>query len=400
MKILFVGYGSSIHTARWISQFGDQRWSVHLFPVDSYYLCAELCNVTVHLPFKYSNVPSNNAVKQSVTWPFSRGKTRITQISSKLFGDPLSSASRLVRVIQRIKPDLVHSFELTGGLLTHEAITRLTLKESTSFTWIHSSWGSDLLHFGRLEEFHDQTLRMMRSCRYFMADCQRELNLAGEFGFKGELLGVYSAGGGYDVMGSQKYRSNLPVSERKIVALKGRHEETLLGRGFYALKALEMCKDVLRDHKIVVYLPQGDVRGAVNYIRTVTNLNITLIPEHSKHEDILTLFGQSKFAIALGLIDGTPHSMLEAMMMGAWPIQSNTADTDGWVTDSLNGSLVPPEDPSVLAEKIKFLLTNDQLLDNASSINFELLLKRKDIGVVKPAIISIYQRLASNSKYY
>lgn len=392
MKILYVGYGSSIHTARWISQFRDQPWDLHLFPVDSYYLSSALKQVTVHSLFNNNSNTVDDSVKQSAIWPFSRGHNLITSLSSQLMRNPLSSTARLVRLIRQIKPDLLHSFELRGGILAYNAFTML---EDLFPPWVHSSWGSDLLHYGRLDSYRTQALGLMRSCKYFMADCQRELDLAPEYGFQGEILGVFSAGGGYNVSEAQKYRQPGSTADRKVIALKGRHEEDLLGRNYYGLKAIESCKDELSGYKIIAYLPQGEIRGAVDYVRTITRLDITIIPEHAKHEEILSLFGSSKIAIALGLIDGTPHSMIEAMLMGAWPIQSNTADTRGWINDGVNGSVVPPEDHETISNVIKYLLKNPQLFDPASRINLDIITKHKDINVVKPQIIQIYNRIAS-----
>lgn len=394
MKILFIGYGSSIHTARWISQFSDQSWQLHLFPIDSYYLSPALNNLTVHSLFKNNVKTTNNTVKQSAVWPFLRGQKLITSLSTKVLAGSLSSTTRLIRVIRNIKPDLIHSFEINGGILAYDAFLHL----NSSFPpWIHSSWGSDLLYYGLLQQFRSQALGMMQTCKYFMADCQRELDLAPEYGFQGEILGVFSAGGGYDVSEMQKYRVPGSVSARNVIALKGRHEENLLGRNLYGLKAIECCKNELAGYKIVVYLPQGEIKGAVEYVRTITNLDITIIPEHTNHEHILRLFGSSKIAIALGLIDGTPHSMIEAMLMGAWPIQSNTADTKGWITDGVNGSLVPPEDFEMIADVIKHLLENSQLFDQASATNLNIIAKNKDLSVVKPNIIQIYKRVVSKS---
>ncbi len=394
MRILFVGFGSSIHSARWISQFEDQNWDLHLFPVDPYHLNSSLRNVTVHYLFPNSGAGIDPSVRQSTLfWPFRRGRERLKGLSARLPGDPLSSVSRLSRLIGSIKPDLVHSFDSAGGLLTYDAYC---LSSQGFPRWIHSSWGSDLYSFGREEVRKQKTRGMMTACRYFMADCQRELELAPEYGFTGEILGVFSAGGGYDIENMQQYRKAEPPSQRRIIALKGRHG-VLGGRGLDALRAIELCRHLLMDYQIRVFLPQGDISGAIEYVRRWTGLDITVIPEHSSHAEILSLFGSARIAIALGMTDGTPHSMLEAMTMGAFPIQSNTADTRGWIEDGRNGFVVPPEDPQTVAEKLKLSLVDDQLVDYAADINLDLLRSRKEIGKVKPEIISIYRRLTGLS---
>jgi glycosyltransferase involved in cell wall biosynthesis len=394
MRILFVAYGSSIHTARWISQFSDQGWDLHLFPDDEYYLSSELSGVTVHYLFRLGAANIDPGIRQETSgWPFRRGRERLRGISRRMNGDPLAPVSRLARAIRRLRPDLVHSFDTAGGLLTYDAFLRL----GGDFPpWIHNSWGSDLYYFGREEQNRERTHGMMRSCGYFMADCQRELELAPEYGFKGEILGVYSAGGGYPIESMQQYRQPGRSSQRRVVTLKGRHG-VLGGRGLDGLRAIELCREQLAGYRIAVYLPQGEIGGAVEYVRRHTGLDLTIVPEHTSHAGMLALFGSARVAIALGMTDGTPHSMLEAMTMGAWPIQSNTADTRGWIVEGHNGHAVPPEDPEVVAARLREILADDDRVDQASEYNLGLLRSRKDIGIVKPQLLAIYQRIAGKS---
>ena len=80
--------------------------------------------------------------------------------------------------------------------------------------------------------------------------------------------------------------------------------------------------------------------------------------------------------------------------MGAWPIQSNTADTRGWIEDGVNGQTVPPEDPEFVAARLREILADDDRVDRAAAYNLELLRRRKDISIVKPELLAIYHRVA------
>jgi len=89
--------------------------------------------------------------------------------------------------------------------------------------------------------------------------------------------------------------------------------------------------------------------------------------------------------------------MLESMVMGAFPIQSNTADTRGWVEDGVNGRVVPPEDPVALADAIRDVLRNPDLIDRADQLQPAILDPRIDISVVRPTVIDHYRRIAGRS---
>jgi glycosyltransferase involved in cell wall biosynthesis len=87
--------------------------------------------------------------------------------------------------------------------------------------------------------------------------------------------------------------------------------------------------------------------------------------------------------------------MLEAMTMGAFPVQSDTQSTSEWITDGVNGLLVNAADPSSIAAAIRQALRDDALVDKAAEFNVRLIEKRLDLSVVKPRVIDMYTRAAS-----
>jgi hypothetical protein len=398
LRILFIAFGSSSHTARWISQLSDQKWDLHLFPVDEYYLYPGLRDVTVHTLFSVNSKELAPSVRQSsLWWPWQRGRIRLGGTLQRLPGEPMSAPARLARLIRKLKPDIVHSMEMQhGAYLTLAGRERL----NGSFPpWMYSSWGSDVYYFGKQPEHVGRIRAVLSACDYLMGDSQRDLDLAREFGFKGETLGVFPGAGGFEIDQMQKFRRPGPVAARRIIAVKGR-QDLLGGRALVALQAIHLCADALGDYEIVVYMPQGDsiVTHAAQYIKFVTGLNIRVLPEHRPYEEILTMMGSARIAIGIGMTDGTPHSMLEAMVMGAFPIQSNTADTRGVIRDGENGLLVPPEDAGAIAAAIRRAVSDDNLVDQAGETNNKLTRERIDERIIKPRVIAAYQMVAANQK--
>jgi hypothetical protein len=378
MRLLIIAFGSSIHTARWIAAVKDQGWDIHLFPVDPYYLHPEIEGVTVHYLFRKSRSAINPAVVQSaMPWPFIVGKRTIQSLSQKLGTNPLSDQARLVNTIKKIKPDVIHSMDQVGGILTYEARSRFT---GDFPPWVHFSWGLDLAFTGRDPDQYDKISKVMQSCNYFMADCQREIDIAHEYGFKGQSFGVFSGAAGFPIDQWRSYRQPGKVSDRKIIAIKGRHGS----------------------QGIIVYLPHGaatsssdtNVSGAVEFVRYASNLDISVLPANTPHDKIISLFGSARIAVSLGLMDGTPHSLLESLIMGAYPIQSSAADTRGWIEHGINGHVVPADDIGLIIGALKDALLNDQLVDNAEVINLRLMKEKRDLSVVKPQVVDMYRRAA------
>ncbi len=318
---------------------------------------------------------------------------RIRNLSKRLAGDPLSDAARLARVVRSVKPDVVHSMTEQGCSLT---LGSRRLLKGDFPPWIHSSWGSDIFYFGRQPEYEDQIRAALEACDYLMADCQRELELAPKFGFRGTILGVFSAAGGFHIDEMKALCPWRPASERRIIMVKGRQDH-LGGRAIYVLQALQMCKDKLSDYEIALYIPSEMIIHAAAYVSHLTGLRFRILPEHTPHDEMVPLMGRARVAIGNGMTDGTPHTMLEAMVMGAFPIQSNTADTRGWIEDGKNGITVPPEDADAIAAAIAKALSDDAMVDEAAEINAQITKERIDISIVKPKVVRIYKEIAEGT---
>ena len=86
--------------------------------------------------------------------------------------------------------------------------------------------------------------------------------------------------------------------------------------------------------------------------------------------------------------------MLEAMIMGAFPIQSDTVSTAEWIRDGENGLLVPPEQPEVIAQAIQRALTDHKLVERAAEINADIAARQLNQEMIRPRVIEIYKKCA------
>ncbi len=64
-----------------------------------------------------------------------------------------------------------------------------------------------------------------------------------------------------------------------------------------------------------------------------------IIPEFTSHHDILQKHGQARISIGLSIGDAISTSLLEAIVMGSFPIQSWTSCADEWIVDGKTGIL-------------------------------------------------------------
>jgi glycosyltransferase involved in cell wall biosynthesis len=181
-----------------------------------------------------------------------------------------------------------------------------------------------------------------------------------------------------------------PPSSRRIVTIKG--YQTWAGRSLFALSALRMCREALQGYEINVIPACPDVKLAVDLLRIETGLNIRSATRLS-HADNIRMLGQARINVSASISDGMPMTMLECMAIGTFPIQSHTSCASEWVKDGSSAILIPPEDPPAIASAIERALKDDALVDNAATINRDIIQNRLAANKIREQVIDIYQRI-------
>jgi glycosyltransferase involved in cell wall biosynthesis len=395
LRILFVAMSGSIHTARWIGQLRGLGWDLHLFPVDETFLHPELRDVAVH-EFLYQPRPGTDpSVRLVGAWPLPRGAHFAKRAVRRWSPARADRAQRLARVIRRLKPDLVHTMEIQ-----HAAYLALAAKDHVSAgdfpPWLVSNWGSDIYLFGRLPDHAATIKQVMAACDYYHCECQRDVVLGRDFGFRGEVMPVFPVTGGFDVKKMRALRSPGPTSARRSIALKG--YQNWAGRAIVGLRAIEMCADALKGYTVSVYMAEPDVKLAAQLVSQSTGISFEIESQERTRDDILRMHGRARISLGLSISDAISTSLLEAMIMGAFPVQSNTGCGDEWINCGENGLLVPPESPEAVAAALGRALADDALVDQAAETNAQLAAERLDVSVVNPQTVSMYETIAARGR--
>jgi glycosyltransferase involved in cell wall biosynthesis len=385
-RILFVAMADSVHTARWISQIVDQGWDLYLFPakMDSPHMSLHNLTAFGADPLRPRDLDRSVRYKRWSSYYFYRDSVErhITHRSTLL------KEIALARVIRSVKPDLIHTLEFQ-----HSAYMTMGAKKllSTPFPkWIATNWGSDIYLFGRLLNHKPKIQEVLANCDFYSAECQRDVELAWQMGFSGKVLPVLPNGGGYDLQNCSNLRQVGSTSARKVIALKGYNGWA--GRALVGLCALKLCVDQLSGYEVVIYSAEDDVRIAAELFEQDTGIKVTILPQ-SSHEEILKLHGRARISIGLSISDAISTSLLEAMIMGSFPIQSGTACANEWVADGRGGFIVQPEDPYRIADAVRKALSDDTLVNSAAEVNAQTVRPRLDQGAIKAQVIKMYQEI-------
>jgi glycosyltransferase involved in cell wall biosynthesis len=187
-----------------------------------------------------------------------------------------------------------------------------------------------------------------------------------------------------------------PLDKRRIIVLKGYDGEVT--NGLEALKALlELPKKLVEELTLVIYSTakrlQQHLDGFVDY----PFKEIVILPDNKnlKQKQLFEIFGKSLISINNNISDGIPNTLIESIILGAFPIQSNPGNASAeLIEDRKNGLLiVNPLDVSEIKRKIEKALQSHELLQKAFNLN--LALKSKfDENIIKPQVLQKYADIA------
>jgi len=386
MKIFIVAMSESIHTARWISQISDQGWEIHLFPsTDKGFTHQLLKNLKIYHTF-YDKLKKNNknVIVHGIPVNHKLISFLLRKGLSRLF--PSFRLNQLVRLIKKIKPDIIHSLEIQrAGYLVMDAKKKIT---NNFPSWIVTNWGSDIYLFGKLPDHKNKIKEILKECDFYSCECDRDIYLAKDMGFEGEVLPVFPNTGGFDLSKVKKMRQEGNSSERRIIMLKG--YQHWAGRALVGLRALERCADLLKGYEIVLYSTSKDVELAAIIFSQSTGIPVKILPNDTTHIEMLSWHGRARISIGLSISDAISTSLIEAIVMGSLPIQSCTACADEWINNMESGIIVHPEDVDVIEKAIRTGLINDELVNRASELNWKTANERLDSNLIKSKTIKLY----------
>ena len=377
MKIVFVAM-RSIHTIRWINQLKDSGFEVHWFDIQNTGYIQDLNWFTQHTKWKlkFGDFKGRTFLKKHV--PFAH-KMLEHNVEKKF-----------ETILNEVKPDVVHSIVLYKCALPIVNV----MKHYNHIKWIYSSWGSDLYHFKNETTGLNNIKLLLSKFDYMFADCNRDKYSAKTLGFKGEFLGVFPGGGGFHLEVLNQFVK--PFENRDIILIKGYQGRS--GRALHILKAIVASLDTFKNYKLIIF---GADKEVLNYIENTIQLKTIVYKVYSKspmlpRKELLKIMGRSILYIGNSASDGMPNTLLEAISMGAFPIQSNPGGaTEDVLIHNKNGLLINDvENEKHILSLLKIAINNEKLRTNAFLYNQDIKMKY-DYKVVKSKVLSCYQNVQS-----
>ena len=381
MKILFISM-PSLHAVRWIENLSESGHELYWFDVLG----------KGALPTKISMQQITNWKRRKV--PYIKGEYFL-QRKFPVFYTTLqpflevTANEKLAQILNEIQPDLVHSFEMQS--CSYPILE--TMQKFPKIKWLYSCWGSDLFYFQNQPQHVSKIKTVLSRIQYLHTDCNRDFLIAQSLGFKGKHSGVIPGGGGFHL------EQFLPfikfITERKIILIKGYHHH--VGRGLVVVKAVQNIQKTIEKlgFEVVVF---GAHPIVIDYVKD-NNLPYVVHDRHElTHKELLQIIGKSVLYIGNSISDGMPNTLLEAIIMGAFPIQSNPGNvTAEIITDEKNGFLIHnPNDENAISDIILSVLQQPELLREAFEINQNIAKERLDYTVNQQKIVALYQQIEND----
>mgnify|MGYP005989549373 CR=1 FL=1 len=382
MKILFVCQ-QYIHSVRWINQLKDSHHEIFIF---------DCLDKAIHQELKWTNYIEHWS-KRKIR--YIKGEYLLEKKAPKLFEkvEPflkITASEKLLEIINQIQPDLVHSLEMQS-----ETYPLIKVRQKISFHWAYSSWGSDIYVY-KNQSYHRKKLQKVFSkLNFLFVDNHRDVKLSKDLGFNNTVSGVFPGGGGYNL---KRYKDYIvPIEDRNLILIKGYHHWA--GRALFVLDAIENIVERIKDFDVYVYSAHPIVIEKIHELNNKYHLNIKYSSRYNQisQKDLLEKFGKAKIAIGNNISDGIPNTLLEAIILGAFPIQSNPGKvTEDYIENNKNGFLIAaPEKSEEIANHIINAISNNELLAKAFKVNQEIA-KNLEEKMIREKVLVAYQTIENS----
>lgn len=385
MRLLVVAFAGSVHTAHYLQLLEDSGWDVHL--VDSQFAPSPhpaLPPCTVHLHGPGEVAPG---ARFTLANPDPDAELRVSEPQR---------VEHVAQLIEELQPDVIHSHETQHGAKLVERVRRSLGRLPAP--WLLTNWGSDIYWYGRALEHHDLLRSAVAACDYYGAECHRDVALARVFGLRGQVVGVWPVAGGIDLEHARDLWAPGLTSERRTIALKG--VQSRWGGADLGLEAIERCGELLDGWELATYQSEPGLDEAAAGVAERTGMTHTPVSDYTTqratHDDLLRMHGRARVSIGLNKSDGLSTSFLEALAMGALPLQSHSSC--GYeVTPHGRGALfVPPTDVDQITAALRRALTDDALVDAAAASNRRRADEFLDRRRTRARVLDMYERILAH----
>jgi len=338
-KVLVIGMFDSIHLARWLSQFEDQNIEFVLFPSKKFkYLNLDLAKLIKS---------KNNGAVFVLPKPYFLFKyigyldyalNSLFKIMNRDF-----KITILKRILELNKFMYVHAIEIQGAGYLYQSMPKRILDQNTL---ILTNYGSDIYYFKNIPEHNKKIKSVLAIAKFYSGECQRDYEIALGLGFVGEFLPCIPNAGGFK---NDIFDLNTIASEdRNLIVAKC--YGGVFGLGGLIIDALSAYLVEESEIKIIIHSVTDDLFEKSCKFKNdfPGRVSVFRVREKIPRAVLLSYLSKARIYVGASRSDGISTSFLEALCLGAYPIQTNTSCANEWINLGFSGSLIEPKSEEIL----------------------------------------------------
>ena len=378
-KILIIGMFDSIHLARWLSQFENEKIDFVLFPSKKFkYVNYDLLKLVTSQKIASYRFAKPYFVFKYIGFMdyFLVSIFKLLKLNLKLLF--------LRRITHKNIFNYIHAIELQGAAYLYDLLPQ-QIQDRTSL--IVTNYGSDIQYFQNIPEHQDKIRSVLSKADFYSAECQRDYESALKLGFKGKFLPCIPNAGGFK---NEIFELNLvPSNERNLIMAKC--YGGTFGLGELIIDALERFLRNNTDVKIVMHSVTDDLLNKSRNLRVAfpNQVVVYTVREKISRHEILDYLSKSRIYLGASKSDGISTSFLEALCLGAYPIQTDTSCASEWIELGFFGSIIRPDTSEIFtAINVSYL---DKELENKRAQNLENAKRYLSYELIRLQAIKFYE---------
>jgi glycosyltransferase involved in cell wall biosynthesis len=368
LTICFLGSAESIHTLKWAQYFANKKHEVHII---SYAPLLKNYNPgDIKLYFLKKKIPTE-------IWPFNT----LLNLPFNLY--------RVKELIEKIKPNIVHAHYVTsyGTLASLLGFKPLVI----------TTWGSDILVTPQ------KFLPSKWAVKYALSkadlitcDAEHMKKAMIKLGTEESKIKIINFGIDTKKFSpgpeNEKLKKELGFSDSDIVislrSLDPIYDiETLI-------KAAPLILQVIPKVKFII-VGKGPQENELRELTKKLNIEESIkFAGFIQNDDLPKYLRTADVYVSTSLSDGgIAASTAEAMACGLPVVITDTGDNRKWIQDNKNGFIIPIKSPKILAERIIYLLKNENLGRKFGEVNRKIIEEKNDYYKEMAKMEEVYQEL-------
>ena len=369
----------SIHLARWLSQFENEKIDFVLFPSKKFkYVNYDLLKLVTSQKIASYRFAKPYFVFKYIGFMdyFLVSIFKLLKLNLKLLF--------LRRITHKNIFNYIHAIELQGAAYLYDLLPE-QIQDRTSL--IVTNYGSDIQYFQDIPEHQEKIRSVLSKADFYSAECQRDYESALKLGFKGKFLPCIPNAGGFK---NEIFKLNLvPSTERNLITAKC--YGGTFGLGGLIIDALEKFLRNNPDVKIVMHSVTDDLLNKSKKLRATfpNQVVVYTVREKISRHEILDYLSKSRIYLGASKSDGISTSFLEALCLGAYPIQTDTSCASEWIELGFFGSIIRPDTSEIFtAINVSYF---DKELENKREQNFESAKRYLSYDLIQLQAIKFYE---------